>query len=262
MNLIEDILPFASDPQSHASYKLSILLGVDSLLYGLWDGSRWVALRQMQSAQLNHLRKGYANLSAWLEQEDFWAVAPVSVRIGLATTRFTLLPKRLFSLQHKRSYLEKLLPLHTSDVLQADVVEWLGLVLVYALDNSFLRLLSARFPTAVFSHYGSAALRHWRNRREEGGHVHLHVMGQMLYLAALEYEHLLFFNAFRWETPADSLYYTSLVFEQTGLNRAHTPLFLGGMLEKNAQFVRALQPYFPKIQWETPDHQTFPLEIL
>ncbi len=262
MNRIEDIRPFDSTPHSHVAYKLSILLGVDSLLYGLWEGNQWRALRQMKTASLYDARHSFATLSRWLEQEDFWAVPLSSVHIGFGTHRFTLLPKRLFSLQHKRSYLEKLLPLGPSDLLQAEVIAWLGTVFVYALDNGLLRLLSARFPAAVFSHSGAAALRFWRVHREKAAHLHFCVQGQLLYLAALEYEHLLFFNAFYWEKPADSLYYVSLAFEQSGLDRSTTPILYSGMIEENSALLKALRPYFPRIQPEVAEHKTFLLSVL
>ncbi len=262
MNRVEDIKFLDSTPHSPAAFKLSILLGVDSLLYGLWDGNQWVALRQMETDVPGESPRSLVNLRTWLEQEDFWNVPLSSVRIGFASPRFTLLPKRLFSLQHKRSYLQKLLPLGPSDLLQAEVIEWLGTAFVYALDNDLLRLFSTRFPTAVFSHTGAATLRHWIKRREEGARLHFSLLGHRLYLAVLEYENLLFFNAFRWEKPTDSLYYTSLAFEQSGLDRSKNPIFFSGMLEEQSALLNALRPYFAEIRPECAEYKTFLLSVL
>ncbi len=262
MSLIQDIKPLTSTPQTADSCKLSILLGVDSLIYGLWAAGEWLAFRQMMPGALQDRRQWPAVLTKWLEEEDFWGVQPSAVRIGFGNTRFTLLPKRLFSLQHKRSYLEKLVPLNPQDLLQADMIEWLGSVLVYAIDHSLLERLSARFPIAAFTHFGSALLRRQRRRREEGPHIQLCVLERMLYFTAISYEHLHFFNAFPWQDTNDVLYYTALVFEQAGFDRTTSPLYLCGMLEKDAKFVRSLQPWFPKLSWEEPDHKAFALDVL
>ena len=262
MSLIQDIKPLTSTPQRTDSCKLSILLGVDSLIYGLWADGDWLAFRQMLPGALQDRRQWSAVLAKWLEEEDFWGVQPSSVRIGFGSTRFTLLPGRLFSLQHKRSYLEKLVPLNPHDLLQADMIEWLGSVLVYAIDHALLGLFSSRFPAAAFTHLGSALLRRQRERREKGPHIQLCVLERMLYFTAISYEHLHFFNAFPWQDANDALYYTALVFEQTGFDRTATPLYLCGTLEKDAKFVRSLQPWFPKLSWEKPDHKAFALDVL
>ncbi len=257
MSLIRDIKPLASPPPPHQPYKLSILPGVDSLYYGLWGGGSVLAFRQMPFDALQDHRQRLAVLGKWLEEEDFWGVQATEINITFGTTRFTLLPGRLFDTRYKRSYLEKLVPLNPHDILQADMIEWLGSVLVYAVDHKLLRLFSSRFPAAAFSHFGSELLRRQRKRREEGPRVQLCVLERMFYFTAISYEHLHLFNAFPWKDANDALYYTSLVFQQAGFDRAETPLYLCGTLDKEAPLLRSLQPYFPKLRWETPDFHFF-----
>ncbi len=228
---------------SAPEYKLSILMGVDSLCFELFGNSgrslRWKDLSS-------------ADPLASLMHEPMLLESPFQgLSLALCQTNAVLVPARLFDPDRVARYWESLSRLPDKYTVGADHLTAPNAWLVYPVREDIRQAL----PQAGIFHLASAwlqAIADTPNAAASGG-VYAHVFGNLLLLAGWNSGELQFFNIFTFQSANDFLYYVLLAFQQAKLSAESAGLFLSGKISKQAEIYLVLQRYCNHIAFFAPD---------
>jgi hypothetical protein len=230
------------------STELSILTGVDSSSYLLVD------------------HDGRALVTRVIEHEpgaDWWSGIPDlsltfrKVRIAALARRFTLVPTRLYEAAQRRRYLESITTLETEDVVLADSLPELEVMLVYAIPQEMLNTWRRNFVGSRFYHALSPLIQHLsqQNRQTAATQMYAYIRRNHFAVFGLEQGQLRFANIFPCRATKDYLYYLLLAYEQCQWDPQEIALQLFGEILPDGAIFPLLQRYFKKLNFQEPSRQ-------
>lgn len=232
----------AFSESSASEYRLSILMGVDSLCFELSDST------------------GSSLLWKDLTSDDFLSTLGreplltdtryARVTLALCQTPAVIVPARLFDPNRTARYWESLSVLPEGHTVMADHLKTPDAWLVYPVSQNISRML----PQASIIHSASTWLQMITddNHSAEAGAVYAHIYANMLLLAAWNTGELQFFNIFNFQSASDFLYYVLLAFQQSRLPAETTPLRLSGKISTQSEIYPLLQRYCNNIDFFAP----------
>ncbi len=236
------------------AYQLSILIGMDSLVYSVYDdvSNRLLALKVLPFPKENGTLSSLATkLEETINKEDLLTPLYRRVKIVFISADTSLVPTRLYNEQEKSTYLEELSSKRNNDAVLVDEIGPLKIKTVYSLDREALITLKAKFPTA---HFFSAATpflvgsHHSLSERNEES-AFACFQKNIFQLAIFNQNELLFYNCFNFNSTSDVLYFVLLAFEQYGLDTESTPLFLSGNIVLDSDIYKTLYRYVSDLKF-------------
>jgi hypothetical protein len=250
-----DILESGFNKKLSTAYQLSILIGVDSLVYFAFDtnNNEALLLRSVPYMQVS----GTTNFSLTEElkkifaREDLLTYLFRRVKITLPDIQPVLVPARLYNEYEKTTYFNELMSDGNGEGIQNDEVEELALQILYPTDTALSSVLKKQFPTAKFYNNATPFLLGCRKTADEERQKNLfiHFTQNSIYIALFEKKNLLFFNTFGYQTAGDVLYYVLLTYNQHNLDTAQQPLNISGQLMANAEIYKTLFRYIGELKF-------------
>lgn len=176
------------------------------------------------------------------------------IRVASSCRPSAIIPHRLYIEAEKQTYLSPLCELAEDDLVLHDEATRLAVHLIYPMSASMRRLLQQHFPAFRLRHLNTCLLAALQGHlaAQSGYHVFVHVSGAQLLVMAFDRQELLLVNTFPYKSAKDFLYYVLLAYQQLGLPKADTPLFLSGQLVKDAEIYRLLYRYIDAVDFLSP----------
>lgn len=238
-----------------SAYQLSILLGMDSLVYFLFDVGTQQALL-LKSAPMDNPQHDVQGLCESLKQyfahEDLFGHLFRRVRIALPDSVSAVVPARLFNEPERATYLEELVSDGPFSYVQHDELGEMGVNVVYPVETELVATLKKQFPTGKFFSPSTPLLLGFRKTidiDEKGKTIFAYLAQEKIYLLAFDRQNLLFFNAYPFHATSDVMYFTLLVYEQLNLSPAETPLVLSGNIVADSDIYKTLYRYVANIRF-------------
>jgi hypothetical protein len=188
------------------------------------------------------------DLVASLEEDPLLLNTFQEVEIAWFSPIETYLPRRMFLEGMAEQYLQTLTDQPLGEICIEEVSP-AQLICVSSIHQPFFTFLKTRFPHAKHRLQSAQLLRHWRNELQHKPRVYLHLHPNHLQLAAFESTNLLFFNSFKYDTPADVLYYTLLVYQQLQWDPATIHLSISGEILQNSEIYKQLTQFIGLIRF-------------
>lgn len=232
---------------THA-YNLSILISTERLSYLISNQQQQVvALRSYQLSDLPSQKP----LKQLLLEDSILRDTFRTVKIGLFTPRFTLVPLPLFDASFCKNYLNATNQMPRTDKVLFDQIQQLDMVNVYGFDQAFINDLSEYFPAAVFYHASTGLLHSFVQKFDstESKNLHLNIQGPYISITVTENKAILFHNIFTYKASPDCLYYVLLVCKQLGLHPGKCLLNISGELVEASEIHKLLYKYIKKIHF-------------
>ena len=184
-----------------------------------------------------------------LATDTFYTLSYAQRHCAVSTPHTTLVPKRFYRPDVLPSYFQLLLPNGTFHY-GATELPAEDILAVFALDYTLYGLITQFFQQATLHHLLAAQMAAYQQVHEQQkAGVFVHVRGYNLQIAVLDRKHLVFSNAFRFDSPGDFLYYVLLAYEQCRLKPDAVPLFLSGNILENGAIYRNLVRYVQSIHF-------------
>lgn len=220
--------------------------------YAVLDGQQ--AILALRSYALDQALDT-ASLKALVGQ-DYSLRSPYrNIRVGYASPEQALLPARLYEPAQKRAYLEQTARLPEGHSFRADELSGFEARLVYSLPSGLEDQLRSTFAGCRLFHLGTALAEGQRKLGRGAGQgqaVFLHLRGGFVFVSVLDGLNLLFFNAFRYESAKDFVYYALLAYDQCSLNPATQPAYLSGPLLEDSEIYRMAGRYIKQLIFVDP----------
>lgn len=241
------------------TYELSILLGMDSFSFAvLSDQQRLLALRQY-SLEGEVLTP--SSLEQLVEKDEYLSASYRNSRLAFATAEQVVVPERLYRADDKNAYLNSSVRIADNQIISANHLSALGVYLIYPLNRALEERARELFSGSRLFHLGQALLEGQRRLSAKPDGVYFHLLDNYLFASVLQNGTLSFFNAYRYRSAKDFVYFALLVFEQTGLNPEATTVHLSGQLVEASEIYRLLSRYLPLMEFmDTRAIFTFDLE--
>jgi hypothetical protein len=250
-----DILESDFNKKLSTAYQLSILIGMDSLVFFAFDtnNNNALLLRAIPYIQ-NPGAEGFSlteELIKIFAREDLLNYLFRRVKIALPDIQPVLVPARLYNEYEKTTYFTELMSDGKADSIQNDEVEELALQILYPTEPSLIAVLKKQFPTAKFYNDTTPFLLGCHKTLGEAGEqrIQVHFTQKSICISLFDRRNLLFSNAFRYQTAGDVLYYILLTYNQHGLDPAQIPLHISGQILSNAEIFKTLYRYIGELHF-------------
>lgn len=235
-------------------YRLSIQLSQDGFSFCIYDNSRdkysgiasWDFQEITNSYALHNLLKDFLPQNEWLNQSyEKTAIifeSPVS----------TLVPEALFQKEHCNDYLKFNHHLDPSQKIKHDYLPLLDAENIWAIPQNVFDLLSGAFPTAKIYHHASALIETILLQNKNQGadeSVFVNVRKNWFDIVVLKGNNLLLYNAFKYRTKEDFIYFLIYVLEQLSLNPEEIDVTLMGEILRISSVYEITYKYVRKINF-------------
>jgi hypothetical protein len=237
------------------AYQLSILVGMDSLVYFVFDAGNDNALLLKSfsfpapTGEKPDLKKELKDVFA---KDELLGYLFRRVKIILPTPVSALVPERLYNEMEKSTYLQELTEATLENPVQTDEVPELATRVVYAHDPKLVNAIKKQFPTGKFYSPVTPFLLGCRKLMHEVKDpvVFANFLRETIQLCVFERQNLVFYNSFSYTTSGDVLYYILLVYNQFNLDPAVAPLKISGQILESADIYRTLYRYVTHLHFQ------------
>lgn len=236
------------------TYKLSILLGVDSLVYLVYNNTFQLLLLNRLNFDPTQAESPEAAIRKVIEGEKLLQNSYGSVKIAVDSRLQTLVPHRLFDGSDLRTYFLNLAPLAPGVTLADNHLSELEAHLVYAHSFELLKVFTEFFPSAEVFHLGSAVLTgcHKLQQEQQGERIYLNVQDHNLHIAYFRDTELVFYNRFGFRDGKDFVYYALLAYDQFHLDAERVPVRLSGDITEDSEIYKLLYRYIRHLDFAAP----------
>lgn len=237
-----------------SAYQLSILIGVDSLVYSVYEGTteQLLLLKSLSLPPNKNYAAEYASeLDSAIGREDFLHPVYQKVRIAFHDVPVSLVPTRLYNEEEKATYIEGLTSQPADGEVYTDTIEPLRLRVVCKLNEAVTDVVKARFSNVRIFNAATPFLIGSHRSIPEGVEETAFACfrEKSFQLALFRQGGLLFYNRFEYQAASDVLYFLLLAYEQHGLDPDHVPLFLSGHLLKDSEIYKILYRYVADVSF-------------
>lgn len=212
----------------------------------LSDQQRLLAVRQysLEGKALNA-----ATLEQLAREDEYLSATYRNSRLAFAAPQQVIIPERLYNAEDQGTYLQSSARIDEGQVVLTDHIKALQTYLVYAVEESLLGSARRLFSGCRVFHLGSALLEGQRRLTDNADAAYFHLLDGYLLVSVLQNGGLAFFNAYRYRSAKDFVYFAMLVFEQAGLAAESTPVYLSGQLVEASEIYRLLSRYLPVLKF-------------
>jgi hypothetical protein len=243
----------SSFSRKHADqYKLSILIGVDSLSYCICNPTKeLLVLRKIDFIESAAPLSLSEYLQQILEQEQLLQLPYQSVFVYWVASHFTIIPSRLYSEADKASYLTPLKAASTvAEKYLSDHLPSISSQLIYTIPTDVKQLLNKTFNRKYkLCHSFSSLIDCFSKQAGNGKEVFLNVRDYQLQLFFFDNKELIFVNQFKFESAKDFLYYVLLTFDQFKLSSTEIPLKVAGTISEDSTIYQQIYRYIKQISF-------------
>ena len=189
------------DKKKTTEYELSVLLGADSLSYCILDETSRVLSVVKCDFPEKIEGKGYADRLEKIILRNIPLQQPYrAIYVGIFNLKSTLVPTRLYDVEEKSTYLEKMLPLSGAYEIRVDSLNSIGAEHVYVVENSISKVLKNYFSGAEIIHSVTALYKGVRQsvKGKSDKCIFLNVRPEALQITLMDNGEFVFYNAFTY----------------------------------------------------------------
>lgn len=255
MGITTNIIENDFQRNQSSAYQLSILAGLDSLVYAIHDDAsqKLLVLKHLQVpiAEGETAIASCAALEEAIGKDELLGLLYRRVRVAFSGAIASLVPERLFSDYEKDTYLQELTTASKQAEVKADDLVALKAKAVYQLDQAYSKMLKTRFPTAHFFSLTTPFLLGSLQMVPDDVAATAFACFQenTFQLAIFDKKNLLFYNDFSYRSANDVLYFLLLALEQHNLDAAEVPVFLSGKIVPDSDINKLLFRYIGQISF-------------
>jgi hypothetical protein len=240
-----DIVESHFSAQQTASGKLSILVGMDSFCYSIYDAvGQLVFLRRIGLPPSDTFALDLAEISA---QNPLLFFPYTQVVLAIGSSRHTFVPMRLFDPGSARACLAHGNFVNPADRVCSAFVPPQRAHLVYAIPEVLDAWLSRNFPRVQPLHFSQAVLQQLPGSWQSGKRLLAHFWDNRILLFYFENGRLAFENWFLCRDARDFLYYLLLVFDRFQLSPETQEVALSGAILQDSEVFRVLNRYIRQL---------------
>jgi hypothetical protein len=243
-------------------YRLSIQLSPDGFSFCIYDNSRdkYAGIESwgFQDAPGHHILCNY--LKDIFDQSEWLNQAFERTSIIYETPVSTLIPVPLFKKENDIDYLKFNHWPAEDQLIRNDHLPLLDAKNIWSIPQNVHDLLTHTFPKATIHHHASSLIESLLllNKNSDAGEVvFVNVRKTWFDVVVLAKGKLLLFNAFKYRTKEDFIYYLIYVLEQLNLNPEKTDVVLLGEIMKISAVYEMTYKYVRNINFggHFNDHQ-------
>jgi len=223
-------------------------MGTDRLSYLISNEQNQVmALRSYQLSSLPN----ESPLKEVLIEDSILRSKFKTVRVGLFSPKFSLVPLSLFHKEEAAVYLQQTVNLEKQDQIAFDVIGSLKSANVYAFEIAYIQDLQAHFPAAKFCHVSTGLINNFIDNFDSSSskNIFLNIYDHYVIITVIQDSKLLFHNIFSFKASPDCLYYILLVYKQLGLLPEKHPLYIVGELVADSEIHKLFYKYIKTIHF-------------
>ncbi len=250
INLETTIADEAFDSKRAHQYKLSILVGIDSLCY--------LVLNQEHKSLLFKQFSGISTPDfSRLQGEQIHDIFNIDrllklsygeVKLAFSSRKQVFVPNRIYNPAHRATYLKHTTTPSASDQVYANDITPLHAQNVFSVDHATLNFLEQMYPNVQTLHISSALYMGFLEQTDDNeSRFFLCFRDSNLYLFLFQGRELIFSNNFYCEFPNDLVYYVMLIFNQFNLNPQQQIVLVSGDFVENGAYHKALSSYIQYI---------------
>ncbi len=233
--------------QQTASGKLSILVGMDSFCYSIYNaGGQLVFLRRLEFPDASTFSLDLAEI----ERENPLLFFPYSsICLSFGAPAHVFVPSRLFDPNAARIYLEHGNRVGATDRVCTVFVPEIKAHLVFALPQRLDAWLLRNFPGVSPLHVSQVLIQQALAGTVTGKQVLAHFWDKRLILFFFDGNRLIFENWFVCKDSRDFLYYLLLIFDRFQLDPENQEVLLSGTILADSNVFRLLARYIRKLRF-------------
>lgn len=252
-----------------ASYKLSILCGVDSLYYCVSNNTTEVLILKQydlySNSSLNNEAVFTNNFKEIWESDPILSSPYPEVHIAFVRPHYTVIPNKLYQPANKASYLSPLKgKAAIPELYQVNDLNFLDAKLIFSIPQAAIEFFESKYAQGIH-YYNSLTTLINSFAREmkllKGKHVWINIHPNILQIALFDGQTLVFSNQFPFGSEKDFIYYALLVYGQFKLDPETIPLHISGQLVKESAIYKKLYRYIRFISF-VPISSSFQLNNL
>lgn len=230
-------------------YELSILIGVDSLIFVVVDERKMVlALKHwlFEIVSTNPIE----NFKSTFRNEPILNLKFKKVQIAYASKSFSLIPEKLYNENHSESYLKNITEVSSWEEIFTDYIPNQKICNVFSIPKEIKSYFIEKYPEASFYHSTTVLLNSFSRLKsdEKEQKLLLNLAKGTLDIIFIDKGTLKLMNSFDLSSGKDLLYYSLLIVEQFGLEQAKQEVWVTGNIDENADLFQQLKKYLPKAQ--------------
>ncbi len=234
------------DEKFTSLYRLSILFGVDSLVYFIADtGNKILYLKDYNLTALPNAGNVTAVLSDVIEKDAILQLQYGKKKISYVSTKTVLIPDRYYDEREKYTYLNALTTLEPLEKAEMTDLPLLNAKVIFPLSVDTKDLINSHFKHVQIDNAVVSLLKKYQEiaAKIRNKIVFLNLRLTFIQITVFEGSELLFYNAFKFNSSRDILYFVLLVFDQLKLNREEVPLMISGKIEEDSEVYMLLYRY-------------------
>lgn len=251
-DIIEDI---TFSRASTGAAQLSILIGVDSFEYMIYDPSGHIKVyREYFCKHFDPAKAdtGLSELVDVLHSDKFLKKRFRQIEVSIDTPNFTIVPRHFLLVHEESLYLEKLgLKRSGEFVFFTEEVPCQDSMFLFAVPLKLSKILEDYLPGHHLSIIGERYINYYQKVISDqlSNFIHLYVRRGNIWLTLFENQRLVFSNRYQCQSAEDILYYTLLIFQHFKKNSSEDTLYISGRLVEKSNIYSLLYRYFSDIQW-------------
>ena len=190
-------------------------------------------------------------LKVALTSEDLLHVAFHEIRIAVAKSPFTLIPRAFYEEQLNKKYLALTAPVETGDEIIVNHIRSLFIKNIFSVEGNEMDYLKEVFDKPRFYHISSALLESiLRNKDQLNPQQFLiDIKQNLMHLMYFENGEFKFLNQFRFTNKDDFLYFVLLVSDQFQVDRNICDVKLSGEIMPDSQLFSEIWKFFRSISF-------------
>lgn len=185
-------------------------------------------------------------------------------KISFFTPLQTLAPRRMFDPDQAVQYLQTLID-NTPEKIFFQELPALDNYLVWGVPSDLNDICRYFFPNAVWHAMSAPLLLYFRELSASSGEAqfYAHIRSSHIQIFAFDGGNLLFFNTFKYEKPADVLYFTLLAYDHANCKPGKSSLTVSGDLLEDSEIHKTFQRFIREIRFlPSPTLPGIPQHIL
>ncbi len=177
-----------------------------------------------------------------------------AIRIIFHESTFALVPDTLFDLKDMKAFLSLNHASLDNRKALSNSIPAIKAECVFSMDESLYKLLKKKFPDADFCHSSLPFCTMAINKSQDG--CFIQVYEKSIELAIIKEKQLILYNIFDFRDTTDILYFVLNAYKTSGLSALIHPLYIAGILQKNAETNALLSKYLKDIRYYSSDFVT------
>lgn len=242
------------DRNNSEQYTLSILLGMDSVVFAVADQQDAVVFVKdlFFHAPGKNANRGWLNqLADILQGEDqYLGLSYKAVKILVAGNEFIFVPERLFNADAAATYLSQAVELTEEKAVAYSLFPDLHSNLVYSFSTKALELFRESHPAATVEHLSTGLRNAYVDyaAHQPASFIGLHFRGNLEYITVYQNGFIKFHHCYQVNEGQNGLYFLLLVADTLQLDVESTPVIWSGDLVADSALLNLVKRYFRTVK--------------